>query len=83
MRPPNEPLRPIYLPVFLTKEERKKLRRQNRREAWKEEVLSHEALFIKIYDRLPKEMLAVRELLLSSLWRSPAKWEIHHESSHD
>lgn len=37
MRPPNEPLRPIYLPVFLTKEERKKLRRQNRREAWKEE----------------------------------------------
>ena len=53
------------------------------REAWKEEVLSHEALFIKIYDRLPKEMLAVRELLLSSLWRSPAKWEIHHESSHD
>ena len=53
------------------------------REAWKEEVLSHEGLFIKIYDRLPKEMLAVRELLLSSLWRSPAKWEIHHESSHD
>jgi phosphoenolpyruvate carboxykinase (GTP) len=53
------------------------------REAWKDEVLSHEALFIKIYDRLPKEMLAIRELLLSSLWRSPAKWEIHHETNHD
>lgn len=26
-----------FLPVFLTKKERKKLRRQNRREAWKEE----------------------------------------------
>lgn len=37
MRPPNDPLRPAYLPVFLTKKEKKKLRRQNRREAWKEE----------------------------------------------
>lgn len=37
IRPPNDPLRPAYLPVFLTKKERKKLRRQNRREAWKEE----------------------------------------------
>uniref|UniRef100_A0A1A9WSR4 Uncharacterized protein n=1 Tax=Glossina brevipalpis TaxID=37001 RepID=A0A1A9WSR4_9MUSC len=37
MKPPNEPLKPVYLPVFLTKKERKKLRRQNRREAWKED----------------------------------------------
>ncbi|XP_035784244.1 U4/U6 small nuclear ribonucleoprotein Prp3-like [Anopheles albimanus] len=37
MRPPNESSRAVYLPVFLTKKERKKLRRQNRREAWKEE----------------------------------------------
>ncbi|KAJ9589018.1 hypothetical protein L9F63_017713 [Diploptera punctata] len=37
MRPPTEPLKPVYMPVFLTKKERKKLRRQNRREAWKEE----------------------------------------------
>ncbi|XP_046749508.1 U4/U6 small nuclear ribonucleoprotein Prp3 [Diprion similis] len=37
MRPPTDPLKPIYMPVFLTKKERKKLRRQNRREAWKEE----------------------------------------------
>ncbi|XP_047039161.1 U4/U6 small nuclear ribonucleoprotein Prp3 [Helicoverpa zea] len=37
LRPPTEPLKPTYMPVFLTKKERKKLRRQSRREAWKEE----------------------------------------------
>lgn len=37
MRPPSEPLKPVALPIYLTKLERKKLRRQNRREAWKEE----------------------------------------------
>ncbi|MDZ4766579.1 MAG: phosphoenolpyruvate carboxykinase (GTP) [Chloroflexota bacterium] len=40
-------------------------------EQWKQEVLSHEELFIKLYDRMPKEMLAIRDLLLSSLWSSP------------
>lgn len=30
-------MKSVYTPVFLTKQERKKLRRQNRREAWKEE----------------------------------------------
>jgi hypothetical protein len=33
---PLEPRIPVHVPVFLTKKERKKLRRQNRREAWKE-----------------------------------------------
>ncbi|XP_022908183.1 U4/U6 small nuclear ribonucleoprotein Prp3 [Onthophagus taurus] len=37
VRCPFDPLRPVYMPVFLTKKERKKLRRQNRREMWKEE----------------------------------------------
>ncbi|XP_052755083.1 U4/U6 small nuclear ribonucleoprotein Prp3 [Galleria mellonella] len=37
LRPPTEALKPTYMPVFLTKKERKKLRRQSRREAWKEE----------------------------------------------
>ncbi|XP_044735067.1 U4/U6 small nuclear ribonucleoprotein Prp3 isoform X2 [Chrysoperla carnea] len=37
MRPPTDPRKPVYMPVFLTKKERKKLRRQNRREMWKEE----------------------------------------------
>jgi len=32
-----DPMKPVYMPVFLTKKERKKLRRQNRREMWKEE----------------------------------------------
>jgi len=41
------------------------------KELWKAEILSHEELFIKLYDRLPKELIAVRELLLSSLWREP------------
>ncbi|CAG7674038.1 unnamed protein product [Allacma fusca] len=36
LRCPTEPTDPVYLPVFLTKKEQKKLRRQNRREAWKE-----------------------------------------------
>ncbi|RWS29002.1 U4/U6 small nuclear ribonucleoprotein Prp3-like protein [Leptotrombidium deliense] len=36
MRPPAEPSKAALLPVFLTKKEKKKLRRQNRREAWKE-----------------------------------------------
>lgn len=31
-----EPTKAVLLPVFLTKKERKKLRKQNRREAWKE-----------------------------------------------
>lgn len=44
------------------------------REAWKNEVLTHEELFSKLYDRLPKEFFFMRELLLSSLWRSPEHW---------
>lgn len=50
------------------------------REVWKDEVLGHEELFAKLYDRLPKEFLFMRELLRSSLWRSPEKWEM--ESDH-
>lgn len=46
------------------------------RAQWNGEILSHEELFIKLYDRLPKEMLSVRDLILSSLWRSPEHWEI-------
>ncbi|MFN2373555.1 MAG: phosphoenolpyruvate carboxykinase (GTP) [Cyclonatronaceae bacterium] len=51
------------------------------REAWKQEVLSHEELFSKLYDRLPKEFLFMRELILSSLWRSPENWELAAERS--
>jgi phosphoenolpyruvate carboxykinase (GTP) len=41
---------------------------------WQQEILSHEELFIKLYDRLPKELIFIRELILSSLWRSPEHW---------
>jgi phosphoenolpyruvate carboxykinase (GTP) len=50
------------------------------REEWKKEVSSHEELFNKLYDKLPKEFIWMRELLLSGLWRSPEKWELAHEN---
>ncbi len=52
------------------------------REAWKEELLGHEELFSKLYDKLPKEFFYMRELLLSSLWRSPEHWELAPERVH-
>lgn len=48
-------------------------------EAWKEEVLSHEEFFSKLYDKLPKEFIFMRRLILSSLWRSPEHWYLAHE----
>ncbi|OGO42775.1 MAG: hypothetical protein A2Z04_09060 [Chloroflexi bacterium RBG_16_57_9] len=45
------------------------------RDVWVNEVLSHEDLLFKLYDRLPKELIFIRELILSSLWRSPQRWE--------
>jgi len=49
------------------------------REQWKNELLSHAELFERMYDRLPKEFIFMRELLLSSLWRSPEKWTVEIE----
>jgi phosphoenolpyruvate carboxykinase (GTP) len=48
-------------------------------EAWKQEVLSHEEFFSKLYDKLPKEFIFMRRLILSSLWRSPEHWYLAHE----
>ncbi|HRH35740.1 MAG TPA: phosphoenolpyruvate carboxykinase domain-containing protein, partial [Catalimonadaceae bacterium] len=50
------------------------------REAWKQELLGHEELFEKLYDRIPKEFLFMKELLLSALWRSPEKWDRDQEA---
>jgi phosphoenolpyruvate carboxykinase (GTP) len=44
-------------------------------EAWKQEILSHEELFVRLWERLPGELVSVRELLLSSMWREPS-WDI-------
>jgi phosphoenolpyruvate carboxykinase (GTP) len=49
------------------------------REVWKKEIVSHEELFVKLYDRLPKEFLYMRQLILSALWRSPEHWEISYD----
>ncbi len=46
------------------------------RELWLQELLQHEELFIKLYDRLPTEFIAMRQLLLSNLWRSAQHWEM-------
>lgn len=48
-------------------------------ELWKQELLSHEELFSKLFDKIPKEFLFMRELLLSSLWRSPETWKLEAE----
>jgi phosphoenolpyruvate carboxykinase (GTP) len=43
------------------------------------EVRSHEELFDRFLDRLPKEFVFERELFKSRLWRSPDVWELAHE----
>ncbi|CRK86288.1 CLUMA_CG000203, isoform A [Clunio marinus] len=76
MRPPNDPLRPAYLPVFLTKKERKKLRRQNRREAWKEE---QEKIRLGLIDP-PEPKLKISNLMRvlgNEAIQDPTKIEAH------
>ncbi|MEM1331528.1 MAG: phosphoenolpyruvate carboxykinase (GTP) [Planctomycetota bacterium] len=46
------------------------------RSEWLAEIASHDELFFKLYDRLPKELTFIRELLVSGLWRSPEHWEM-------
>jgi phosphoenolpyruvate carboxykinase (GTP) len=51
------------------------------RSEWVKELASHDDLFFGLYDRLPKEMTYIRELLLSALWRTPEHWDTHHISN--
>jgi phosphoenolpyruvate carboxykinase (GTP) len=44
------------------------------RAAWQEEILQHDELLISLYDRLPKELMAVQNLLLSAIWQAPERW---------
>jgi phosphoenolpyruvate carboxykinase (GTP) len=46
------------------------------RDEWRRELLLHEELFEKLFDRLPKEFPPMRQLLQSSLWRAPRKMEM-------
>ncbi|MFG0326454.1 MAG: phosphoenolpyruvate carboxykinase (GTP) [Phycisphaerales bacterium JB037] len=46
------------------------------RDEWLQEIASHDELFFQLYDRLPKELTFIRELLVSALWRSPEHWEL-------
>ena len=47
------------------------------RDDWNKEILAHDELFIKLNDRIPNEMIAIRNLTLSALWRSPEHWEMN------
>ncbi|WP_034336069.1 phosphoenolpyruvate carboxykinase (GTP) [Deinococcus misasensis] len=49
------------------------------RDAWQKELTGHDELFMKLYDKLPKEFIFIKELILSSLWRAPEHWELWHE----
>jgi len=46
------------------------------REEWKSEVLQHDEFFASMSDKLPSELRHIRELLFSSLQRSPERWPI-------
>jgi phosphoenolpyruvate carboxykinase (GTP) len=46
------------------------------REESAKEVRSHEELFDKFFDRLPKEFIYHRELFKSRVWRSPQVWKL-------
>jgi phosphoenolpyruvate carboxykinase (GTP) len=49
------------------------------RDASAQEARSHEELFDRFLDRVPKEFVLEREMLRSRLWRSPDRWELARE----
>jgi len=46
------------------------------RELWQHEIALQEELFAKLADKLPPEMMMVKQLLLAGLARSPEKWTL-------
>ena len=46
------------------------------RGVWELELAQHEGLFVKLYDKLPREFTSMRELILSNLWRAPEHWQV-------
>jgi phosphoenolpyruvate carboxykinase (GTP) len=49
------------------------------RQAWQKETLGHDDFFFGLHDKLPKEFIFERELLVSRLWRSPDHWSLAPE----
>jgi phosphoenolpyruvate carboxykinase (GTP) len=45
---------------------------------WTRELLLHEELFVDLYDRMPTELMSVRNLLLSGMWRLRETWDLEH-----
>jgi len=41
--------------------------------------IRHNELLERMYHKLPKEFVFMRELLLSALWRSPGHWRLQAE----
>jgi phosphoenolpyruvate carboxykinase (GTP) len=41
------------------------------RDEWIQELASHDELFFKLFDRLPKEFPSIRDLQVASFWRLP------------
>ncbi|HET9439153.1 MAG TPA: phosphoenolpyruvate carboxykinase (GTP) [Longimicrobiales bacterium] len=44
------------------------------REEWMQELNSHDNLFKRLWDRLPRDMLRMRDQLAADLGRSPPRW---------
>uniref|UniRef100_A0A0N5AQE5 U4/U6 small nuclear ribonucleoprotein Prp3 n=1 Tax=Syphacia muris TaxID=451379 RepID=A0A0N5AQE5_9BILA len=76
LKPPDEPLHPQYLKVYLTSKERKKIRRQNRREALKEQTEKIRLGLVKAPE--PKVKLSnLMRVLGSDAVQDPTKMEAH------
>lgn len=46
------------------------------RDEWISELLSQTEFYVQLYDKIPKEFALLQELLLASLYRSPAHWKL-------
>ncbi|VDM42117.1 unnamed protein product [Toxocara canis] len=76
LKPPDEPLHPQYLKVYLTSKERKKIRRQNRKEAQKEQTEKIRLGLAKAPE--PKVKLSnLMRVLGSEAVQDPTKMEAH------
>jgi phosphoenolpyruvate carboxykinase (GTP) len=47
---------------------------------WTRELLQHEELFVDLYDRMPPELMSVRNLLLSGMWRLRERSQVDHST---